>query len=221
VTTDAVSWHVTGGRVILTYWADKRHDPEHVRTDAWDLMPRLTPWHVMYQDLGKPLVRSVQMGHLLPPEMSKAIHWTTTPTGSLTAFVPDGMTPDEMQPRVLPDQVLTWLVSALRIMVTPLADVHRQGLPANVRKALARRPHRFKQKAVTVIEFRRRDVSAEQTIHRDFSHRFLRRGHWRKQWMGSDLHGDRRQVRIWIHPTICGPADKPLILRSHVNAFTR
>ena len=69
VTTDAVSWHVTGGALLLTFWTDKRHDPPHSKEqEGWALMPRLTPWHVARQPLGVPIFKAVQMGTLLPPE---------------------------------------------------------------------------------------------------------------------------------------------------------
>lgn len=41
--------------------------------------------------------------------------------------------------------------------------------------------------------------SAIQT-GKTISVRFLVRGHWRHQWMGSDAQGDRRQELIWIQP---------------------
>lgn len=221
ITTKAVSWHVTGGRVILTYWADKNDDDPVQRASlGWGGLPQFTPWHVLVQPLGKQVVKGVGLGTALPPEISDQIYWTQTEQG-LMAYFPEGWTKEQMTPRLMTEPVLTWLVSALRIMQTPIADVRRQGLPANVRKGLLKRPHRFKEKAVTVIEFRRRKGENILSTEREFSHRWLRRGHWRKQWMGSEKTDDRRQVRIWIHPQVCGPADKPFILRRHVNALIR
>lgn len=221
--TSAISWHVTGGKVVLTYWTDKIHDRPDIKAQAfWPDMPRLTPWHVLQQSLGEPVVKSVQMGTLLPPEVSEGIYWMEgADKDSMTAFLPQGWSADQMKVEARTDSVVTWLVSALRIMQTPIADVRRQGLPANVRQSLLKRPHRFKNKAVTVIEFRRRKGDNVLHSEREFSHRWLRRGHWRKQWYGSEQTEDRRQIRIWIHPTICGPSDKPVLLRQHVNALTR
>lgn len=222
MTTSAISWHVTGGRVVLTYWADKRHDRPDIKAQSfWPDMPRFTPWHVMQQPLAATVVMSIQMGTLLPPEVSEQIHYIEGPKGEMAAFIPQGWTAEELALEARTDGIVTWLVSALRIMQTEIADVRRQGLPTNVRKDLSRRPHRFKNKAVTVIEFRRRKGDNVFHSEREFSHRWLRRGHWRKQWYGSEKTNDRRQIRIWIHPTICGPEDKPVLLRQHVNALTR
>jgi hypothetical protein len=93
-------------------------------------------------------------------------------------------------------------------------------MPANMRKSLMRHPIRLKQKAVTVIDFRRRKGDFEHVGEREYSHRFLRRGHWRRQnYKREDGEWERR--RIWIHSTIVGDPSKPLILRDHVNALTR
>lgn len=220
--TSVITWAIIGPGVVLTYWADKRNDrPDIKERPFWQQMPRLTPWHTTMTTWGRPLPQSIQMGTLLPPEVSNQIKWGRGPNGELAALIPEGWSPEQLTPIARTDSIMAWLVSALRIMQTPIADVRRQGLPAAMRKDLAKRPHRFKNKAVTVIEFRRRTSEFASHGEREFSHRWLRRGHWRKQWYGSEKTGDRRQVRIWIHPTICGPEDKPVLLRQHVNALVR
>lgn len=47
---------------------------------------------------------------------------------------------------------------------------------------------------------------------REYSHRFMVRGHWRKQWYPSiEAHKP-----IWINPHVRGPEDKPLIIKDRV-----
>ncbi|MGV0624574.1 hypothetical protein [Mycolicibacter minnesotensis] len=48
----------------------------------------------------------------------------------------------------------------------------------------------------------------------EHDHRWIRRGHWRRQAFGKG-HAERR--RIWIEQQVCGPADKPLINKTKVN----
>jgi hypothetical protein len=87
-------------------------------------------------------------------------------------------------------------------------------------RTLARRlaKRRFAASPVTVITLRRQQ---HEHGHREieWDHRWLRRGHWRQQWYGSGL--ERHQRAIYINPTICGPDDKPLLIRPHVNVLKR
>lgn len=74
--------------------------------------------------------------------------------------------------------------------------------------------------SVTVINLRHashRKQDGETDV--EWSHRWLRRGHWRRQWYGSGE--DRHQAPVWIHETVCGPEDKPLVIREHVTNLMR
>lgn len=218
---NAITWDRRGSEVMLTWWAHKRHDSPYRRESFpdWEHLPDLTPWTVEFLPLGHELPRTLQMGTVLPPEVSDGIQWTQTEAG-LAAYIPEGWSKEQMTPTVKRDPVAAWLVSALRIMQQPLADVRTQGLPANVRKSLQARPKKLRQTRVTIIEFRRPPSSRGEQTGREFTHRFLRRGHWRRQpYKRDDGTWDRR--RIWIHPTVVGPADKPFLVRDHVNALRR
>lgn len=221
--TNALSWSRRGDRVWVTMWADKRWDEvlRQRNPEAWEKsMLQWSPWHLHTITLGQPLPKTLQMGKAIPPEISSLIQYKQTEQG-FVMWSPEGWDQEEMKPSVKTDSVLAWLVAALRIMQQPLADVREQGVPAQVRKNLMRKPIRLKQKRVTVIEFRRTESACREVgSGREFSHRFLRRGHWRRQpYKREDGSWDRR--RIWIHPTVVGPADKPFIMRDHVNALMR
>jgi len=220
-TTSALTWARRGAEVRVTFWADKHNDsPQEREHPAWQVLPQMTPWHLTTVHLGQPLPSALRFGRTLPPEVSDQIVWMETEHGYAMSF-PQGWSAEEMQPRTGPDPTVAWLVSTLRIMQQPLASVKGAGLPAGVRKGWKANPVRVKNTKITVIDFRRRVGEFESGTGREFTHRFLRRGHWRKQWMGSEKDGTRRQARIWINPTVVGPADKPLVLREHVNALTR
>lgn len=77
----------------------------------------------------------------------------------------------------------------------------------------------FAKSPVTVITLRRRAQRHEEGRTVEWDHRWLRRGHWRQQWYGSGEN--RYQKAIYINPTICGPEDKPLLIRPHINLLAR
>lgn len=75
---------------------------------------------------------------------------------------------------------------------------------------------------VTIIQFRRRERREFEGPSKkiEWSHRWMVRGFWRWQWY-KDENKVPFQRRIWIHPTIKGPEDKPLVIKQKVNAFVR
>jgi hypothetical protein len=80
---------------------------------------------------------------------------------------------------------------------------------------------------VTCASLRRhRYISEEEKIakekeSREYSHRWIVRGHMRKQPVGPRLADEERKyIRIWIAPFVKGPDDKPLVLKDRVQLFT-
>lgn len=220
--TNAMTWQRRGDVIRIVMWAHKRHDPPNIRAKpGWESLVDLTPWHCTEQPLGAPILQTVQLGTLLPPEISDAISYVPSPDGrGLSMLIPQGWSPEELMPSLRVNAQIAWLVSMWRIMQQEIAHVSRTGLPANVRRQYAKHPRRLKQTAVTIIEFRRVKGDYVEGSGRTYSHRFLRRGHWRRQpYKRDDGTWDRR--RIYIHPTIVGDPDKPLILRNHVQALMR
>lgn len=223
ITTSAISWERFASQVFVCLWADKAHDSPWMRAKrGWDAVPQFTPWHLTTLTLGQPLTRTLRMGTALPPEVSEAIRYVwdeADPTkGSL--YFPQGWTAEQLAPSLRPEENLAWLVSTLRIMQSPLSALNPQGLPAAVRKGHRAARWRVKQTAVTVIDFRRRASDFDGHGTREYTHRFLRRGHWRRQpFKREDGTWDRR--RIWIHPTVVGDPSLPLVLRAHVNSLSR
>lgn len=55
------------------------------------------------------------------------------------------------------------------------------------------------------------------------NHRYIRRGHWRNQFYPSlgPVSDPASHRLIWIMPTVCGPEDRPLIVKHNVTAFVR
>jgi len=73
---------------------------------------------------------------------------------------------------------------------------------------------------VTVIQLRKVKHTYREGSGTALDHRYIRRGHWRRQPY-KDVDGTWRRKWILIQPTIVGPADKPLIIREHINALVR
>lgn len=79
---------------------------------------------------------------------------------------------------------------------------------------------------VTTIQLRRVERGKDHgSSGRALHYRHVRRGFWRKQWVGSDtrpeVNGPRRQQHTWINPTIVGPDGAPFSMNSKVNAVVR
>jgi hypothetical protein len=55
---------------------------------------------------------------------------------------------------------------------------------------------------------------------RDYSHRWIVRGHMRNQPIGPrNTEGGQKHLRVWIAPYVKGPEDKPLVLKDRVQLF--
>lgn len=64
------------------------------------------------------------------------------------------------------------------------------------------------------------DKRAREAESREYSHRWIVRGHMRNQAVGPRLAGgERKHIRIWIAPFVKGPDDKPLVLKDRVQLF--
>lgn len=217
-------WDCHGGGVDVHYLADKTAPADtRMRVEnpqGWKEMPRYTPWCHIRMEFGQPVVWSLQMGKAIPPEVADQINTFNTPDGGVGMYFPEGWKPEEMKPHAEPSPTMVWLVSCLRIMQMPLASVTRLGLPAQYRKDLSRYKTKLKQTLVSVIEYRRRKGEYSHDSGRTISYRYFRRGHWRQQPF-KNADGAWETKRIRIQPTIVGDPSLPLVLREHVNAFTR
>lgn len=78
---------------------------------------------------------------------------------------------------------------------------------------------RLRQSPVTVVRLRYATSGGSGASHagREYHHRWMVRGHWRRQWYPS--RGSH--VPIWISPHIKGPDDAPIKAGERVNAWVR
>jgi len=73
---------------------------------------------------------------------------------------------------------------------------------------------------VTVIELRRSEYPDREPgeSHVEWSHRWLVRGHWRWQRCGPGLS---EKKRVWVHPYVKGPEDRPLVASQRIYDLRR
>ena len=76
---------------------------------------------------------------------------------------------------------------------------------------------------VTCSSLRRHRYASEaerEAEAREFSHRWIVRGHMRNQPIGPrNAKGGQKHMRVWIAPYVKGPEDKPLVLKDRVQLF--
>jgi hypothetical protein len=76
---------------------------------------------------------------------------------------------------------------------------------------------------ITCALLRRRQYASEserEAEAREYSHRWIVRGHMRNQPVGPrNAKGGQRHERVWIAPYVKGPEDKPLVLKDRVQVW--
>lgn len=103
-----------------------------------------------------------------------------------------------------------WLLMQQRIAVE---TVERPSRASERRLRRAGKP----VDAVRVITLRHPEHHGYPTSDRTYHHRWVVRGHWRKQWYPSQ----ERNIPIWITPYVKGPDGAPLLAGEKVYAWKR
>lgn len=117
------------------------------------------------------------------------------------------------------DGFLKWLMAFFRFTQEAYVDTRsiRPERPALKRAARVGRP----EPRIRVVRLRKGEaVRTVSTQHGnvEWTHRWVRRGHWREQPYGPNSSLRRP---TWIRETICGPDDKPLIVNDRVFVVDR
>ena len=224
---NAALWTLFGGEVFVWWLTDKYDDGDTTNLEirqqasgqAWARFPTLSPNGESRIRFGGPLPKALAATKVLPPEVRSSMHWD--PKQGLIMAWDHGYTAEEIQewisPSAGPDPAVSWLLACWRLMqqsVTRLDDVE---MPRQLRK-LGRRAG-LPSDYVTVINLRSRPARSDGESAVEWSHRWLRRGHWRQQPYKED--GVWVRKTIWIHPTVCGPEGLPLVIKDHVYNLTR
>jgi hypothetical protein len=113
----------------------------------------------------------------------------------------------------VPDATTQFLKAYFHFVRSELSALDREYLPRSSAKWLRRLG--LANSPITVVRLRRR-AGRETGNGGQLTYRYLRRGHWRRQWYGP-MDGERYQEHIFIAPTIVGPEDGELRIRDVVN----
>jgi hypothetical protein len=233
---NVVCWFQRAGGVDLWFLSNKYDERDMVNIrqrmefgpDAFKMFPELMPAVYQRIEFGGGVPWGFGGSKVLPPEIAAQMRVVHDPKNKALAWTwPVGYDMDEWvaeSGELQPSGPAVWMFALWRLMQQTIVEVGSESVDRGLRKAAVKR--KMKQQTVTVIKLRKRKYvkgdGEPQEV--EWSHRWLRRGHWRQQWVGpmnGEMGVDRYQVPIFIHATICGPEDKPLLVRDHVFSLER
>lgn len=224
---NAALWTTYAGQVFVWWLTDKYDEADMTNIEIrqatpeqyWKSLPQLTPNGENRVGFGGPLPQTVGQTKVIPPEYRQAMHWDDD--RGLVFWSEKGYTSEELQdwltPTAQPDPCFRWLVACWRLMQQSVTRLTDETMPRQLRK-LGRRAG-IPNDVVTVIDLRSTPVRGDGQSAVEWSHRWLRRGHWRRQPYKID--GEWVRKTIWIHPTVCGPEGLPLVIKDRVYNLKR
>lgn len=227
---NVVCWFQYGGGVDLWFLSNKNDERDMVNQrhrayfgeERMREFPTLAPAVYGRIEFGDTVPYSLQGNKVLPPEITESMRVMKDPkTGSLAFAWTEGYDMNEWigeHLEVGPNATVAWILAMWRLMQQTITDVRTEAVDRPLRKAARKR--NMKQDTVSVITLRKKKyVDGEGESNIEWSHRWLVRGHWRKQPCKTNGEPDTRV--IWIHPHLKGPDDAPLLIRDHVYALQR
>lgn len=110
-------------------------------------------------------------------------------------------------------------VALWRLMQQRLTSVTEEEAPRQIRRQLERRNRPTRR--VTVVTLRHAPTPPGEERDVQWSHRWLVRGHWRKQPYKDPDTGETFHRYIYIHGYVKGPEGAPLLIRDKVYALVR
>jgi hypothetical protein len=120
----------------------------------------------------------------------------------------------------------TCILHALSLMMKQAPDVITvEKRPLTNKGQIKRAKNRKLPTTVTVIDIFHKYVSSSSSTpsdsNREYSRRWLVTGHWRWQSCKNLETGEPEKRRVWVHPYIKGPADKPFVATDRVFALLK
>jgi hypothetical protein len=231
---NVVAWFQRAGGVDIWYMSNKYDERDMVNMRQrrmfggnYEGLPTLSPAVYTRVEFGQGVPLGLGSTKVVPPEVTESMHVEVDPvSGQVAAMWGVGYDLNEWfgdAMKVEPNASVAWMFATWRLMQQTITDVRTEPVDRALRRRAQKR--NMKRDDVTVIALRKRKrVDGEVETDIEWSHRWLRRGHWRQQWVGprnGELGVERYQTPIWIHPTICGPEDAPLLVRDHVYSLER
>lgn len=157
--------------------------------------------------------------HLLSVEDAKgtAIPIVTDPSSALGIDTALGTEEPEIEEALLKALISTWALALEPKVVSPRIET------STLRRAWVPKIDQQLPSEITVAALRKLRVNEEVRDETpgspaNYSHRFLVRGHWRKQPCGPE----RKMRKItWVVPYVKGPENKPFIAKDQINVWRR
>lgn len=219
---NAVLWSTFGGKVTVTMLSDK-YDPKdtinirHIK--GHKALPRYTFVKVDDLEFGRSLPVTPGPDMVIPPEYGVQVEYG--PEGEVAIVSDKGYSAEEMEEMfsfgARTDPTMRWLVTMWRLMQQPITSIEKEFPNRQQRRALERK--NVPDKHVSVVTLRRKVGQHDSEAEVHWSHRWLVRGHWRRQPYKEN--GETVYRYIWIHPFVKGPEDAPLLVREHVYDLSR
>jgi hypothetical protein len=234
---NAVIWFQRAGGIDLWFLSSKYEDRDMVNLRhrrmfgeaAMRDYPVLTAAVYSRIEFGAGVPLSMGSSKVLPPEVVDNLRVIQDPESGGYAYQWNvGYDMDEWLSSALelrPNGPVAWIFACWRLMQQTIVDVRTEEVDRALRKAARKR--KMSRDKVSVITLRKRKrVDGEGDSEIEWSHRHLRRGHWRQTWCGprdGEIGKDRYQRAVWIHPTIvlAERTDLPLLERDHVYNLAR
>jgi hypothetical protein len=116
------------------------------------------------------------------------------------------------------DRVLRWLYTWCHFLQSKLLYHRSADVPVQQQKVMRKEGRPIPPLRIVYLRGYERGPQADEPHEVSWTHRWLVRGHWRQQRVGPGLTSTRP---TWIPGHVKGPADKPLIVRTTVQAVVR
>ena len=227
---NAIMWSAWGDRVRVWHFTDKGETRDSVnqailRVEGYyEQLPQLMLSHVFDMKFNEHLPRGLTWDTPLPPGAKLEVKKVTNADGSEAIMYATDETVDiREEPQVVRSPLAAFIVCLWRLCQQSIADRWTEELQRHARKRMTRA--HLPVSPITVITLRRRAQHAEEgETHVEWQHRWMVRGHWRKQpYREENADGEKVTVyrNIYINPYLKGPEDKPLLIRDKVNALIR
>lgn len=224
-----IMWLNGGGGPVLATKRFPEEDFLHVGDTPTELMSmNAIVWHTPTTAIpGLETGRTRFMGLTASPDLAR----DTSQWNSILS--PLDLESNEIEffriPTYVPYENLKALAQKMALVVMRLAREENVGektsesVGGRPSKKKSRQGGKHRIETVTCASLRRQRYASEserEAEAREYSHRWIVRGHMRNQPIGPrNSKGGQQHMRVWIAPYVKGPDNKPLVLKDRVQLF--
>lgn len=228
---NAIMWSAWGDKVRVWHFTDKyeMNDSTNVALrqapkELFEAMPQMQMSHVFDMTFNEILPRGLSWDTPLPPGERLEMQRQDNDDGTVSLIMATSAGVDlTEQPKYVRSPLAAFIVCIWRLCQQSIADRWDEEPARHARRRMTRA--HLPVSPISVITLRRRESHHDDgETHVDWQHRWMVRGHWRKQpYKEENADGEKVTVyrNIYINPYLKGPEDKPLLIRDKVNALIR